>query len=318
MSNATWYNEIEPYACDWLENLIKAGHIPSGRVERRSIVDLDLGEISDTAHFFAGIGGWAYALRLAGWPESLPVWTGSCPCQPFSSAGKRRGFSDKRHLWPDWFRLIKERHPPIIFGEQVASPDGLKWLDLVSADLENEDYAVGAADLCAAGVGAPHIRQRLYFVAHAREQKPMRVPSIGRETILQVRECSGLGDDDNTGLQRRREHGDSSNECPSGLSGLVSRMASADEIVSGQRRTDAGGRDQGSSEETRTRSSGGFWSRCDWIPCSDGKSRPVESSTSPLAHGISNRVGRLRAYGNAIVPQVAAVLIRAAMEWLGV
>src|SRR5262249_53759847 len=121
------------------------------------------------AHFFAGIGGWSLALRRAGVPDDFPIWTGSCPCQPFSSAGARGGTSDPRHLWPAWFALIEKCRPPIILGEQVASEDGLGWLDTVYADLERCDYTVGSADLCAAGVGAPHLRQRLYFVAHTRE-----------------------------------------------------------------------------------------------------------------------------------------------------
>src|SRR3990170_7230944 len=161
------YNENDAYPAQWLRNLISAGHLPDGTVDERSIVDLQPEDCQETAHFFAGIGGWALALRQAGWPDDRPVWTGSCPCQPFSAAGKRGGTDDPRHLWPDWFRLIRECRPPVVFGEQVASKNGLAWLDLVYADLEGAGYAVAAVDLCAASVGAPHIRQRLYFVAHA-------------------------------------------------------------------------------------------------------------------------------------------------------
>ncbi len=165
------YNEIEPYAADWLENLEVAGHIAPGRVDRRSIHDVTAADVRDATQFhaFAGIGVWSYALRRAGWSDSRRVWTGSCPCQPFSSAGQGRGFDDPKHLWPDWFRLIRECRPGVIFGEQVSSPAGLAWFDAVSADLESEGYAVGAADLCAAGVGAPHLRQRLYFMVYAHK-----------------------------------------------------------------------------------------------------------------------------------------------------
>src|SRR5688500_18876439 len=96
--------------------------------------------------------------------DERPVWTGSCPCQPFSAAGKGGGFVDDRHLWPEFFRLIGERRPDTILGEQVASKDGLGWLDLVCADLEGADYACGSVDTCAAGFGAPHIRQRLFWI----------------------------------------------------------------------------------------------------------------------------------------------------------
>lgn len=85
-----YYNEIDPFAASWLRELIKGGHIAPGEVDTRSIEDViptDLAGFSQ-CHFFAGIGVWSYALRRAGWPDSRPVWTGSCPCQPFSAAGK--------------------------------------------------------------------------------------------------------------------------------------------------------------------------------------------------------------------------------------
>ncbi len=167
------YNEIEPYACEWLENLIARGLVAPGRVDRRSISDLRPADVIGPGqrHFFAGIGGWSYALRLASVPDSASIWTGSCPCQPFSDAGKGLGTRDPRHLWPAWFELIRECRPAAIFGEQVASRDGLLWLDLVRSDLEGCGYAFGASDLCAASVGAPHIRQRLYFVAVADRER---------------------------------------------------------------------------------------------------------------------------------------------------
>lgn len=166
---SAYYNEIDPFAADWLRELIRAGHIAPGEVDTRSIEDVAPDDLAGFAqcHFFAGIGTWSYVLRRAGWADDRPVWTGSCPCQPFSAAGKRKGTSDERHLWPAFFRLIRERRPVVVFGEQVASKDGLAWLDLVSSDLEGAGYAVGAVDTCAAGFGAPHIRQRLYWVAHA-------------------------------------------------------------------------------------------------------------------------------------------------------
>ena len=162
-----YYNEIDPFAAAWLQELIKAGAIAPGEVDTRSIEDVTADDLRGftQCHFFAGIGVWSYALRCAGWPDDRPVWTGSCPCQPFSSAGKRGGTADERHLWPAWFHLIEICRPATVFGEQVASKDGLAWLDLVHADLEGQGYAVGCLDLCAAGFGAPHIRQRLYFVA---------------------------------------------------------------------------------------------------------------------------------------------------------
>jgi DNA (cytosine-5)-methyltransferase 1 len=162
-----YYNEIDPFAAEWLRVLIREGHIADGVVDTRSIVDVEPNDLVgfSQCHFFAGIGGWSHALRLAGWSDERPVWTGSCPCQPFSTAGKQRGTDDERHLWPEFARLIGECKPTTVFGEQVASAAGRDWLGAVRLDLEAMGYAVGAADLCAASVGAPHIRQRLYWGA---------------------------------------------------------------------------------------------------------------------------------------------------------
>jgi len=144
---AAYYNEIDPYAAQWLRNLIAAGHIAPGDVDERSIEDVRPDDLRayDQCHFFAGIGVWSHALRGAGWPDDRPVWTGSCPCQPFSAAGKGLGFDDERHLWPHWYWLIGECRPPVIFGEQVASKDVEPWIDLVHADMEALDYPFGCA-----------------------------------------------------------------------------------------------------------------------------------------------------------------------------
>jgi DNA (cytosine-5)-methyltransferase 1 len=168
-----YYNEIDPYCAQWLRNLIDAGHIAPGDVDERSIVDVQPSDLSGyvQCHFFAGLGGWAYAARLAGWPDSRPVWTGSCPCPPFSSAarGRRAGFEDPRDLWPAWKKLIASNAPSIVFGEQVAH--GSSWIDRTSADLEALDYEVGAAVLPAIGVGQDHTRPRVYFVGYTNRNR---------------------------------------------------------------------------------------------------------------------------------------------------
>lgn len=166
---SAYYNEIDPFCIRRIRTLMRRGIIADGDVDDRSIADVQATDLTGFSqyHFFSGIGGWSMALRMSGWPDDRPVWTGSCPCQPFSSAGKQRGFADSRHLWPEFYRLISKCRPAIAFGEQVAGPAGRAWWDAVSADLEHAGYAVGAANLCAAGVGAPHIRQRLYWCALA-------------------------------------------------------------------------------------------------------------------------------------------------------
>jgi len=162
-----YYNEHDRFAAAWLRELIADGLIAAGDVDERSILDVPADDLRGytQCHFFAGIGGWSYALRLAGWPDDREVWTGSCPCQPLSSAGQQKGHADERHLWPAFYELIAECRPSTVFGEQVASKLGREWLCGIRTDLEDARYVVGAADLCAAGAGAPHIRQRLFWVA---------------------------------------------------------------------------------------------------------------------------------------------------------
>ena len=290
---AAYYNEIDPFAAQWLRNLIAAGHIAPGIVDERSIKDVAPEDLRPyvQCHFFAGIGVWSHALRLAGWPDDRPVWTGSCPCQPFSSAGVRLGTADERHLWPDWFNLIRQRRPSVIFGEQVEAAINHGWLDLVQADLESEDYACGAVGMPAAGVGAPHIRQRLWFVANNNNKRREWDSRIGRDA------------------ERRVEHAGDAGELAD-ANGTRS-AAWVSESNDGEKR-DAGISDNSSGQKFSARfRPENFWSDCDWLPCRDGKARPVEPGTFPLAHGTTARVGRLRAYGNAIVPQVAQALIEA-------
>lgn len=171
---SAYYNEIDPYCVQWLRNLIKANIIPSGDVDPRDIAQVHPLDTSDytQVHLFAGLGGWAYALTLAQWPDDRPIWTGSCPCQPFSVAGKGQGTSDPRHLWPHFFRLLKPNRPAVIMGEQVSGTAGYDWFDGVAFDLESENYIVRAVDIPSASVNAPHKRNRLYWVAYPGESGP--------------------------------------------------------------------------------------------------------------------------------------------------
>ncbi len=301
-----YYNEFDPYPAQWLRNLIAAGLIADGDVDERSIADVQPGDLLGytQCHFFAGIGVWSHALRQAGWPDDRPVWTGSCPCQPFSAAGKRGGANDDRHLWPEFFRLIAERLPPVVFGEQVASKDGLAWLDLVSTDMEGAGYAFGAVDSCAAGVGAPHIRQRLYFVADATQQQQYGCGNTGARGWPESSDGSSngvaLGDANDAGLEGWRLSAERAGELLAGQAGVASTLVNPE------------GEQVGVPGRARlSRGTGGFWRDADWIYCRDEKYRAVEPGTFPLAHGAPARVGRLRAYGNAIVSPLAQEFIAA-------
>lgn len=291
-----YYNEHDAFAAAWLRELIKVGAIPPGDVDERSITEVQPSDLRGytQCHFFAGIGGWPLALQLAGWPADRPVWTGSCPCQPFSSAGKRKGAADERHLWPEMFRLIRECRPYTVFGEQVEGAIRHGWLDGISANLEGEVYAIGAVVLGAHSVRAPQIRQRLYWVADANRSRPKQ----GEQTAKTSRywnpvepngDTDGLGYALQPGLEGHARHGRNGDQ-PGWLHADTSRPTSETS------RADA-------------------WSSYNIIPCRDGKSRRVEPSIQPLAHGVPARVGQLRGYGNAIVPQVAAEFIGAYMDF---
>lgn len=323
---SAYYNENDPFAAQWLRNLITAGHIAPGDVDDRSIKDVKADDLKGygQCHFFAGIGVWSHALRLAGVSDDEPVWTGSCPCQPFSAAGKRGGTADDRHLWPVWYDLIRQRRPSIVFGEQVASKDGLGWFDLVHADLESSGYAVGAADLCAAGVGAPHIRQRLWFVAHAADQRRNgrgASEAIGWPEQLERRSNDGLGHAEGERWERRTDnnHG-GRGEQPFGYSssgGLADAVQSGHSQLfgSGSSQLGSGNDDQRPRARPQPGDKTGFWSRAEWLRCTDGKARLAQRGIFPLAYGDTQRMGRLRAYGNAICPQVAKAFIEVAMEY---
>ncbi len=489
---SAYYNEFDPKAAAWLRELIKRGLIADGEVDDRSILDVQPDELRGftQCHFFAGIGGWSYALRLAGWPDDRPVWTGSPPCQPFSAAGAGLGRSDARHLAPHFISLVRACRPRVLFGEQVASAavfgkaaSGARkaaarapewaWLDDLQDRLEAAHYAVGASDIPAAGIGGFHIRQRTFFgaidgladtkiskcqqsgnprsgrtgladggddacgladTAHSgrREERandrgraignrkegraagygtsgadmrladtgdeglqrgersgsagsegtpsgygpkcsgPIRLadadsgrqpgsgvlgqpcnpaPEGDREVDRAIDACGGggLADTDSRerdglteqrGLERNgRDAGRAQGECESEPFGGHDRLADTASGFVGHERQQHGGeyglqpQDRGAFGEGRggPQHSGldgvvnaGWpgadqnpWRDPDWLFCRDGKWRPVEPGTFPLAHGIPARVVRLRGYGNAIVPQAAAKFIEAFTSVIG-
>ncbi|MCU8818753.1 DNA cytosine methyltransferase [Klebsiella quasipneumoniae] len=345
MTPAAYYNEIDPFAAQWLRNLIAGGHIAPGEVDERSIEDVTPDDLRGftQCHFFAGIGVWSHSLRIAGWPDDRPVWTGSCPCQPFSAAGKGDGFADERHLWPHFFHLISERRPKHVFGEQVAAGNANAWFDLVQADLEGMGYAFGLVPFTSAGIGAPHIRERAYWVAHTNGEHESSTGNEARITT-RLRSCAidGMA---NTASEQYNERNNGTNERGWSSNSEQNRMGGGFGWLgdSNNSRLERHFRDDGAAGRERaigsTPSTGlhsrplevnGFWRDADWLFCRDGQWRPVESGTFPLVarfakslgHGKSslramagrNRTGRLKGYGNAINAQAAAAFIRAYME----
>jgi DNA (cytosine-5)-methyltransferase 1 len=301
-----YYNEIDPIAAAWLRELINAGHIAPGEVDERDIRDVRPDDLAGfrQCHFFAGIGVWSYALRRAGWCDDREIWTASCPCQPFSTAGKNAGFEDDRHLWPAFNRLRAANRPVVAIGEQVASKDGLAWLDLVQADVEASGDAFGAVDICSAGFGAPHIRQRLHWVAHAAGGGQ---PEFGHALVAG---CGGH--DDGRIVAGGVEYTHSYQ--PPAVAGNPGEMRGFSETQrEPEHRTDVSLRRGGNGGPGPTN---GIWRAADWVFCRDGKWRPVEPGTFPLAHGAPARVGRLRGYGNAINAEVATGFIEAVIAHL--
>lgn len=259
-----YYNEWDKGAASWLRELIKAGLIPNGYVDDRSITEVTPSDLEGftQCHFFAGIGGWPLALQLAGVSASTRLWTGSPPCQPFSVAGQSLGFDDERHLAPVLLRLVRECKPQYFFGEQVAAAISKHWIDFVFLNLEDKGYACGAAVLPACSVGAPHSRDRLFFGAAMDYANDAGAQGYGRfESVIFPQ-----------GRENEKRHALSSDVATRLWSGW---------------KADAG---------------------------ADGTTRSLPAGFGTPAYGLSTRVGRLRGYGNAIVPQVAEEFIKAFMK----
>lgn len=379
------YNENDPFAAEWCRGLVAAKKVPRGRVDQRSIVELQGKDCGDSTHFFAGILGWPVALEFAGWPEDVPVFSGSAPCQPFSDAGKRKGQADKRHLWPEMLRLIKERKalPPAVFGEQTESKLAREWLAGVRADLEGLGYWFGAADLPSCGVGAPHIRQRFFWgaildsdglaarlgrtetwvprgpltEALRRTQRSIELhdgfrldASGGLSDAEDANRGSRVSDEQETPGKRRdrsTEHRGAHRGIADGMVDASGTRAATEEqqrqlrsrVPAGKRLPESfrvgdavQQRLEGLRRHVDDRSeprwffaypdgsapAAGLWNDFRLVRCRDGKIRRVGSGVARgVVDGISGRVGKLRGFGNAINPALAAVFVRSFVEaWI--
>lgn len=343
-----YYNEIEPSAILWLQAAMNKGIIAYGHIDTRPIQEVEASDLKGYTqhHFFAGIGGWSIALRLTGWDDARPVWTGSCPCQSFSTAGQGKGKDDERHLWPVWKELIKEFEPTTIFGEQVAAAITHEWWDEVADDLEAQGYAAATAVLPAISVGRYHRRERLWFVADSNKDRCDTQP-LDREQCKEhnLESRSSMANSTKQGLEERtsreiRESGEkqrSERLCALGDTdskparqniGQVQRSSGGSngcELQISENRNvvnSCGKRSQrkrgNCNPQRREGSDMGQAGLCSgtevqWITCPDGKQRPVESSIRLLAHGIPAKLRKaaLHGYGNAIVPELAAAFIEA-------
>ena len=207
----------------------------------------------------------------------IDVICGGFPCQPFSVAGKRMGAEDNRYLWPEYFRLIEELRPNWVIGENVIGLVNL-GLDAVLDDLEGAGYAARTFDIPACGVGAPHIRRRLWIVADA-----------GHARILQSRKSGYVGE----------EGCKSGGILANGLQGIskpqIKDLADSDSSLS-----EGNKRAIGSKKERANIVASSWWES--------------ESGVCRVANGVPDRSHRLKALGNAVVPQIPEIIGRAIME----
>lgn len=324
-----YYNENDPFAAAWLVELIKEGVIADGVVDTRDIQDVAPTELEGYSqwHLFAGIGVWSYALRLAGWSDDLPVLTVSCPCQPYSAAGKGAGFADERHLWPAAFHIIEAIRPPCIFGEQVTAAIKHGWLDLVADDMEGIGYSFWPEAFPACSVGAYHQRKRLYFVGEPKSNGWVGWSDNGYSRRW---ECSPR----QTGPTNRLDHaiGNGAQRSRTGEQ-IVDARCTNDELadpegggwrqngcdiigsvekaqgrqryrISGTRKISGLGiadspRPQpgqptlsavGYGNTFDSASSISFWHDCEWIYCRDGKYRPIPRATESSVERMAARV----------------------------
>ena len=324
-----YYNEFDPKAAEWLRQLIIEGLIPEGEVDERDIRNVRATDLAGfrQCHFFAGIGGWSEALRIARWPRDREVWTGSCPCQPFSVAGKGKGEKDERHLWPEFHRLVNECRPSTVFGEQVASKAGRSWCDGVQDDMEALGYGFWPVDLCSASVGSPNIRQRLWWVANATsprtgiDERGLRegASSNGPNGGMAHTSDHGRAKHGNGSRRREAKGPANSSECEGIINGLADanqaecrRELGRQESESRARPSDGSGmgdpdgkrfergqeRDLQAIESEQQASRGAdfgrseFWSDFELIECSDGKQRRIAPGIAPLAYGLPSGLAK--------------------------
>ena len=322
-----YYNDSDPNACDWVRRLIRKGLIADGEVDQRDMREVQPEDLQgfDLVHLCSGIAGWDLAMQWSGEEFDEPAWTVSCPCPPFSAAGKRltcpeckgphlvwcprrTGYAicagcehswlaDSRHIWPEVWRLVAGSRPGYVFGEQVASAAGLDWIAAVQASLDILRYDSWAEDRAASSVAAPHKRQRYWWIAFLEDGLADAGRTDSRQDGGRSEEAPAPGSGEN--LHRRYRQG---------------RLADADGRDAEAEGIQRGGQQRLASQDAGIVARFEGWDQVEWLECGDGITRPVKPGVPPLAHGIPKRLVQLGGYGNAIVPQVASEFIKDSME----
>lgn len=274
---------------------------------------------------FSGIGGFALAAQSVGcktiafseiepyackilkqtWPEipnlgdiknvngiRADLLTGGFPCQPFSLVGERRGAEDDRHLWPEMCRVIEDARPRWVLGENVLGIIGME-LDNVLADLENLGYTAWPLVIPACAVDARHRRDRVWIVAHSTQggirrgmsSRETRQPTCCGEAMANTDSVDGRA---GAGWENGPEAGNDGEAMANTANG-----------------TNHKSRPQRNQRAVENGNGESCWRACHWLP---------EPGVGRVANGIPKRSHRLKALGNAIVPQVAAEIIRCMMR----
>lgn len=316
---SVYYNDNNPYACEILRKNIKNGNLPEGWVDERDMHDISVDELREFNqwHLFAGIGGFPYGLRLAGFPDDYPILTGGWPCQPFSVAGKRRGKEDNRYLWPEMARLIEGLKPAVVFGENV--PGIVKMgLDETLSDLEGFGYTTAAFSIPACAVDAPHLRQRIWIVAYSEQFRRRgwnNGDDSGKERSLQTQgssspdKQSNVADTDNTGNRTPKYRFNRNRQAQDERSGEQSfnRVGGCGQDVADTniQRSQRHGRLQECTGELSA-----------WACCSTHEDEWLSvAGIRRISHGIPNRIHRLKCLGNAVVPQVVQAIGEIILQW---
>ena len=227
---------------------------------------------------------------------TIDVLSGGFPCQPFSTAGQRRGKDDDRYLWPEMLRVVREIRPTWIVGENVTGIISMA-IDTVLSDLETEGYSVQAFVVPACAVDAPHRRDRVAIVAHTDCK---RLPEGKQRESQQPADCSKNDSDaDGKRLQGFKQH-----EAPDRDRGRQETCGSAGEL--GEAVSNAKSTKRQREEQSAGAAGISGFADCGWWPAEPGVGR--------MAHGIPNRVDRIRCLGNAVVPQQFYPFFRAIAE----
>jgi len=256
--------------------------------------------------------------------RTIDLICGGYPCQPFSVAGKRRGTKDDRHLWPEMFRLVRELRPTWVLGENVAGHVSL-GLDDVLSDLESAGYKTRAFIIPAAAVGAPHRRDRVFVVAYSEGEQDRR----GEQPRIQSdigANGQNVADTASEGLSQRRQSGfaKAEKETETGMESKPQRCGEnvANPYSAGREKCDITSCStelgqysrcidekwiQSLTRATQPRLGGVLDGISDWLdgcrwPAPLGRDQ-YDWEPPRVVVGSRNRASRLKALGNAVVPQ---------------